>query len=258
MFDIKWIRDNPDAFDAGLAKRALEPQAAAVIAHDDKRRAHIAALQEAQTRRNAASKEIGKAMGAGDTDKAEALKAEVAEIKAFIQSGEETERTLTAVLNEALSTIPNLPLDDVPQGADESANVEARRVGSVPSFDFAPKEHFELGEALGMMDFEAATRMSGARFVVLTGALARLERALAMFMIDLQTSEHGYTEVNPPFLVRDDALYGTGQLPKFSEDLFQTTGDHWLIPTAEVSLTNLVREQTLDEASLPMRVTAWT
>ena len=258
MFDIKWIREHLDAFDAGLAKRGLEPQAARLIALDDKRRAHVASLQEAQNRRNTASKEIGKAMGAGDTATADALKAEVAELKGFIQGGEETERDLTADLNGALASIANLPLDDVPEGADETANEEVRRWGEPGTFDFAAKEHFEIGEALGLMDFEAAARMSGARFVALKGPLARLERAIAMFMIDLQTVENGYTEVRPPFLVRDEALFGTGQLPKFADDLFRTTGDHWLIPTAEVPLTNLVRERTLNAADLPIRVTAWT
>lgn len=258
MFDIKWIRDNPDAFDAGLAKRGVGPQAADLIAKDEARRAHVGALQEAQTKRNASSKEIGKAKGSGDEARAAELMAEVAELKAFIQGGEETERTLTAALNEALAGIPNLPFDDVPVGKDEADNVEARQVGDMPTFDFKPKEHFELGEALGLMDFDAAARMSGARFVVLKGPLARLERAIAMFMLDLQTAEHGYTEVNPPMLVRDEALFGTGQLPKFAEDLFQTTGDHWMIPTAEVPLTNLVHGQTLTQADLPMRVSAWT
>ncbi|QKV17753.1 serine--tRNA ligase [Oricola thermophila] len=258
MLDIRWIRDNPDKLDEALRKRGAAPESATLIELDEKRRAHIARLQEAQTRRNAASKEIGKAMAAKDTERAEALKTEVAEIKSFIQSGEETERELTTQLNDALSRIPNVPLDDVPVGADENDNVEVRVTGERPAFDFEPKEHFELGEALGQMDFETAAKLSGSRFTVVQGGLARLERALGQFMLDVHTREHGYTEVNPPLLVRDDAMYGTGQLPKFSEDLFQTREGFWLIPTAEVSLTNLVREEILDAATLPRRYTALT
>ena len=258
MLDIRWIRDNPQALDEALKKRGAAPESAALIELDELRRAHITRLQDAQTRRNAASKEIGAAMAAKDTDKAEALKAEVAEIKSFIQSGEETERDLTARLNDALSRIPNVPLDDVPVGADDDDNVEVRLSGQKPAFGFKPKEHFELGEALGQMDFEAAAKLSGSRFTVVSGGLARLERALGQFMLDMHTQEHGYTEVNPPLLVRDDAMYGTGQLPKFSEDLFQTREGFWLIPTAEVSLTNLVRDDILDAATLPRRYTALT
>jgi len=258
MLDIRWIRDNPQALDEALKKRGAAPESAALIELDEMRRAHITKLQEAQQRRNAASKEIGAAMAAKDTDKAEALKAEVAEIKSFIQSGEETERELTAKLNDALSGIPNVPLDDVPVGADESDNIEIRMSGQKPAFDFAPKEHFELGEALGQMDFETAAKLSGSRFTVVQGGIARLERALGQFMLDMHTQEHGYTEVNVPLLVRDDAMYGTGQLPKFSEDLFQTREGFWLIPTAEVSLTNLVREEIVDSATLPRRYTALT
>jgi seryl-tRNA synthetase len=258
MFDIRWIRENPEAFDAGMARRGLEPQAERLIALDEARRTHVQKLQDAQARRNAASKEIGAAMGSGDTAKADALKAEVGELKSFIQSGEDEERKLTDALTEALSTLPNLPLDEVPDGAGEEDNVELRKVGKPRQYDFEPKQHFELGEALGLMDFEAAAKMSGARFTVLKGSLARLERAIGQFMLDLQTGENGYTEVNPPLLVRDEAMFGTGQLPKFAEDLFRTTDDRWLIPTAEVSLTNLVREQILDSDKLPMRVTALT
>ena len=258
MLDIRWIRDNPQALDEALKKRGAAPESAALIELDEMRRAHITKLQEAQQRRNAASKEIGAAMAAKDTAKAEALKAEVAEIKSFIQSGEETERELTSKLNDALSRIPNVPLDDVPVGADENDNVEIRLSGQKPAFDFAPKEHFELGEALGQMDFETAAKLSGSRFTVVQGGIARLERALGQFMLDMHTREHGYTEVNVPLLVRDDAMYGTGQLPKFSEDLFQTREGFWLIPTAEVSLTNLVREEIVDAATLPRRYTALT
>ena len=258
MLDIRWIRDNPQALDEALKKRGAAPESAALIELDEMRRAHITRLQEAQQRRNAASKEIGAAMAAKDADKAEALKAEVAEIKSFIQSGEETERELTAKLNDALSRIPNVPLDDVPVGADENENIEIRLSGQKPAFDFAPKEHFELGEALGQMDFETAAKLSGSRFTVVQGGIARLERALGQFMLDMHTQEHGYTEVNVPLLVRDDAMYGTGQLPKFSDDLFQTREGFWLIPTAEVSLTNLVREEILDAATLPHRYTALT
>ena len=258
VFDIKWIRDNPDAFDAALAKRGLDPLAARLLEIDDARRRHLTALQEAQARRNAASKEIGKAKAAKDEALASRLMSEVAELKQVIQDGEEQERELDRGLEQALAVIPNMPHDDVPLGKDEKDNKEVRRVGSVPTFDFAPKQHFEIGEALGLMDFEAAAKLSGARFVVLKGALSRLERAIAAFMLDLHTRELGYTEYLPPFLVRDEAAYGTGNLPKFAEDLFQTTNGYWLIPTAEVSLTNLVREEILDEDRLPMRMTAWT
>jgi seryl-tRNA synthetase len=258
VFDIKWIRDNAEAFDDGLKRRGLAPQAAAVIALDDQRRATLTTLQEAQSRRNAASKEIGKAKASKDEATAARLMAEVAELKDVIAKGEDDERRLDADIKAVLEVIPNLPRADVPEGADETGNVEVRKVGTPARFDFAPKQHFEIGEALGLMDFEAAQKISGARFVVLKGALARLERALASFMLDLHTGEFGYTEINPPILVKDQAAYGTAQLPKFAEDLFRTTNDFWLLPTAEISLTNLVREQIIDEAQLPMRVTAWT
>jgi seryl-tRNA synthetase len=258
VFDIKWIRENAEAFDAGLKRRGLAPQAAALVALDDKRRQTLTTLQDAQSRRNAASKEIGKAKGAKDEATAARLMAEVAELKNTIAKGEDDERKLDAEIKAALEVIPNQPRAGVPDGVDETGNVEVRRVGTPASFDFAPKQHFEIGEALGLMDFEAAQKISGARFVVLKGALARLERALASFMLDLHTSEFGYTEVNPPILVKDHAAYGTAQLPKFAEDLFKTTNDFWLLPTAEISLTNLVREEIIDEARLPMRVTAWT
>ncbi|KHJ56349.1 serine--tRNA ligase [Aureimonas altamirensis] len=258
MLDIKWIRDNPEALDAALKDRGAAPLSAEILRLDEARRDHLRRLQELQGRRNEVSKEIGKAKGAGDSARAEALMREVAEIKGAVQEGEETERRLDANLQDVLSQIPNIPLDDVPVGADEADNVEVRRVGDKPVFDFTPLEHYDLGEALGLMDFEAAARMSGARFTVLRGKLARLERALGQFMLDNSTGNFGYQEVSPPLLVRDEALLGTGQLPKFSEDLFNTTDGRWLIPTAEVSLTNLVREQILDEAALPLRVTALT
>ncbi|QOG05026.1 serine--tRNA ligase [Aureimonas sp. OT7] len=258
MLDIKWIRDNPEALDAALKDRGAAPLSAEILRLDEARRDHLRRLQELQGRRNEVSKDIGKAKGAGDSVRAEALMREVAEIKGAVQEGEETERRLDANLQDVLSQIPNIPLDDVPVGADEADNVEVRRVGDKPVFDFTPLEHYDLGEALGLMDFEAAARMSGARFTVLRGKLARLERALGQFMLDNSTGNFGYQEVSPPLLVRDEALFGTGQLPKFSEDLFNTTDGRWLIPTAEVSLTNLVREQILDEAALPLRVTALT
>ncbi len=258
MFDVKWIRENPEAFDKGLESRGLEAQSAAVLKLDDERRAHLAKLQEAQARRNAASKEIGKAKAQKDEEKAQALMQEVTDLKTLIQTGEDEERRLNLAIEDLLAGLPNTPLDDVPAGADETANKLVRTVGEPTKFDFTPKQHFELGEALGLMDFETAGKISGARFVVLKGALARLERALGTFMLDLHTTEFGYTEVNPPLLVRDAAAYGTANLPKFAEDLFQTREGFWLIPTAEVSLTNLVREQILDEADLPRRFTAWT
>jgi seryl-tRNA synthetase len=258
VFDIKWIRDNAEAFDAGLEKRGLAPLSGKLLELDEARRVHLTKLQEAQARRNAASKEIGKAKASKDDEVAGKLMAEVAELKEFIQGGEEEERQLDAKLRDELSGIPNLPLDDVPLGKDEKDNKEIRKVGAPTKFSFKAKQHFELGEALGLMDFETAAKISGARFVVLKGALARLERALAAFMLDLHTTEFGYSENVVPLLVKDQAAYGTGNLPKFAEDLFQTTNGFWLIPTAEVSLTNFARESTLDEAQLPMRLTAHT
>ncbi|MTD96083.1 serine--tRNA ligase [Hyphomicrobium sp. xq] len=332
MFDIKWIRDNPEKFDAKLAARGLPPQSAELIALDEARRAHVTKLQEAQARRNAASKEIGAAKAAKDEAKANALMAEVAALKDQLAQGEAAERDLDAKLRDALSVIPNLPLDDVPLGKDEKDNVEVRKVGEPPKLAGInkPLQHFEIGERLGLMDFATAAKISGARFVVLKGALARLERAIGAFMLDLHTTEFGYTENVVPLLVRDNAFYGTAQLPKFEDDLFftdprpsdfedrtmklvadtvrQTLGrgdrsfsraevdalvdkfaknaasafmmaNHWattdyeetspgatrisasrfgLIPTAEVSLTNFVREEILDEAKLPMRLTAQT
>ena len=260
MHDIRLIRDNPAAFDAGLARRSLEPRAAELIALDDRRKAAIAELQRSQERRNAASKEIGAAMAKKDAELADALKKEVAELKAALPELEATERAAGAELETALSAIPNIPFDEVPDGKDENDNVEVRRVGAAPHFPdgFKPKEHFELGEALGLMDFESAAKLSGARFVVLKGALARLSRALMQFMLDLHTGEHGYTEINPPLLVRDAAMFGTTQLPKFRDDQFAAGDGFWLIPTAEVPLTNLVREGIIDEKRLPLRFTAGT
>ena len=257
MHDIKFIRDNPQAFDQGLAKRGLAAQAAGLIALDDTRRGLIARLQALQERRNAASKEIGQAMGKGDKAKAEEIKAEVARIKEGMPAEEEALKAAEATLHETLAAIPNIPADDVPIGPDETANVEIRRVGEPRRLNSA-KQHFEIGEALGLMDFETAAKISGARFVVLKGQLARLERALGSFMVDLHTREHGYTEVAPPLIVRDESMFGTAQLPKFVDDQFHTTDGRWLIPTAEVSLTNLVRESLLEEDVLPLRVTAWT
>lgn len=258
MFDIKWIRENPERFDQGLKRRGLEPLSEHVLAHDEKRRTHLKTLQDLQQRRNAASKEIGKAKAAKDEATAQKLMAEVAEIKSQVQAGEEAERTLNAELENILAQIPNIPLEEVPEGADENDNKLVRTVGDPPKFDFEPKQHFEIGEALGLMDFETAGKISGARFVLLKGALSRLERAIACFMLDVHTREFGYTEYTPPLLVRDEAAYGTGNLPKFAEDLFKTENGFWLIPTAEVPLTNMVRETILDTDALPMRATAWT
>jgi seryl-tRNA synthetase len=265
MLDIRWIRENPKLLiDALVARQWSSADAAAtvdgLIAADEARRAHLGELQVKQERRNAASKEIGNAMRAGESALAEELKLEVAGIKEFIQNGEKRERELDEALRNLLAVIPNVPLADVPVGADEHANVEVRRHGQPKRPNWA-KEHFELGEALGMMDFERAAKLSGSRFVVLKGQLARLERALGQFMLDLHTTEHGYMEVQPPLLVKDAALYGTNQLPKFEEDLFFAPhGDTrlGLIPTAEVPLTNLVREEILDGKALPMQFTALT
>ncbi len=303
MLDIKWIRENPEALDRALASRGAAPASARLIALDEKRRAHIFAVQTAQERRNAASKEIGKAKGLKDEATASHLMAEVSDIKAFLQGAEETERRFNKELDAELAVIPNVPLDEVPVGADEHANVEKSAWGAKRNLAFQAKEHFELGEKLGQMDFESAAKMSGARFVILKGGLARLERALGQFMLDLHTEEHGYVEVEPPLMVRDEAMRGTGQLPKFGGELFfgasaerrdlqarrvidahwlpndtemLTTGgrpaevvtavferaptseEFWLIPTAEVPLTNLVRESILSEAELPLRFAALT
>jgi seryl-tRNA synthetase len=258
MHDIKAIRDNPAAFDQGLARRGLASMAADLLKIDAERREHVQKLQDAQARRNAASKDIGEAMKSGDKARAEALKAEMGAIKDFISSGEAVEREIDQRLTAALAVIPNIPLEDAPDGKDETGNVEVRRWGTPPTFNYEVRQHFDIGEWLGLMDFEAAAKISGARFVVMKGQLARLERALAQFMLDHQTGANGYTEHFVPFMVNDNAMYGTGQLPKFAEDLFRTTDGRWLIPTAEVSLTNLVREMILDEKDLPLRLTAYT
>jgi seryl-tRNA synthetase len=272
MLDIKWIREKPEALVTALISRNWSADEARstvddIIARDEARRAHILKLQAAQERRNAASKEIGNAMRKGDAALAEKLKAEVGEIKAMIQSGEAEERALDKLLEDALAVVPNVPLDDVPVGKDEHANVELRRFGDEliarrqPRMGNKPKEHYELGEALGFMDFERAAKLSGARFTVLKSQLARLERALGQFMLDLHTTEHGYMEVIPPLMVRDEVLFGTNQLPKFEEDLFFTRhgdGRLGLIPTSEVPLTNLVREEITPHEKLPLRFTALT
>jgi seryl-tRNA synthetase len=300
MHDIRFIRDNPDAFDRGLARRGLPLQAARLIVLDEKRREKILGAETAQARRNAASKEIGEAKKAKDEERAKALLSEVAALKETIPTLEREQREATEELNHALAEIPNLPLDEVPDGKDSNDNVEHHHFGAKRDYAFTPKQHFELGEALGQMDFETAAKLSGARFVVLKKGLARLERALGQFMLDVHTSEpHNYTEVSPPLLVRDEVMFGTAQLPKFEEDqffalrwnlvnaawgeglegkddddaMFQSLGHEGifryflnllqsdrlgLIPTAEVPLTNLVRESIVDEAQLPMRLTACT
>ncbi len=266
MYDIKWIRENAAAFDTGLKRRGLAPLSDSLLALDDTRRAAIAKAQASQERRNALSKEIGKAMGAKDIALAEQLKAEVASLKELQPALEAEEKAAKAELDDTLAAIPNTPKDEVPEGADEHGNVvksvhgEAREKtgGRLFGQNFAPKEHFELGEALGQMDFERAAKLSGSRFVVLERQIARLSRAIGQFMLDTHTEEHGYTEVMPPLMVRDDAMFGTAQLPKFREDQFRAGDDHWLIPTAEVPLTNLVRESILSEEELPRRYTALT
>jgi seryl-tRNA synthetase len=301
MHDIKWIRDNPAAFDAALKRRGLEPLSPSLLAIDEKRRAAILKSEQAQARRNAASKEIGDAKKAKDEARAAKLMAEVAELKTTMPELEATAKGADEELAEQLAAIPNLPLDEVPEGVDEHGNVQRHVFGAVRNYAFVPKPHDDLGGALGFMDFETAAKLSGARFVVLKKGLARLERAIGQFMLDLHTNEHGYSEINPPLLVRDDIMKGTGQLPKFQYDQFvasrisvrtdmlsealqdidaafeerdrkgsikelidyllekaPTKEDFWLIPTAEVPLTNLVRESILDEKELPMRLTALT
>ncbi len=258
MLDIKWIRENAAELDAALEARGGEPAAAGIVALDEDRREMVQKLQDMQSRRNSASKEIGAAMGRKDLEAADKLKSEVADLKGALQTAEEEVRELDSRLEQTLAALPNVPLSDVPVGADEADNVEVRRVGNRPGWNHPALEHFEIGEALGDMDFEAAARLAGSRFVVLRGQLARLERALGQFMLDLHTTEHGYQEVVPPLLVRDEVVYGTGQLPKFAEDLFQTTDGRWMIPTAEVPLTNLARESVLEQEELPLRFTALT
>lgn len=306
MHDIRWIRDNPAAFDAALKRRGLELLSQPLIALDEKRRAAIQSAEQTLARRNAASKEIGEAKKAKDNARADALMAEVGELKTKLPELEAAAKKYEDDLKTELAQIPNLPLDEVPDGADEHGNVEHHHFGAKRNYAFNPKEHVELGESLKFMDFEAAAKLSGSRFVVLKKGLARLERAIGQFMLDLHTNEHGYTEVNPPLLVRDDAMFGTAQLWKFRDDQFASFTDefrwnsleafaksamtevldlakakgfdeakaslegpfvrgnayiperHWLIPTAEVPLTNLVRESILDEKELPMRLTALT
>ncbi len=256
MFDIKWIRENPEAFDEGMDRRGLEPMAANLIAMDKERRQHLTSSQEIQAERNRLSKEIGQIKARGE-DASEVM-TRVAESKQAEAAADEAAKVAGAKLDYALSGIPNLPMDDVPVGTDESANKEVRRWGELPSFDFEPKQHYDIGEALRLMDFETAAKLAGSRFVLLSGHLARMERALAAFMLDHNTLEYGYTEVNPPALVNDDTMYGTGQLPKFSEDLFRTEEGYWLIPTAEVPLTNIVAGHIVEEEYLPRRYTAQT
>ena len=303
MHDIKWIRDNPDAFDSALARRGLSDEAKRLVGIDERRRAAIQASEAALARRNAASREIGAAKKSNEEDRAQALMAEVAKLKDDIPALEAQAKAAGDELDQALAGIPNLPLGEVPDGADETGNVEHHHFGNRKNYAFTPKQHFELGEALGQMDFETAAKLSGARFVVLKSGLAKMERALGQFMLDVHTRDHGYTEVSPPLLVRDEVMYGTAQLPKFSDDQFLATRtitraemlidalkyasdpdkqefrdgkldlealvertleraptkeDYWLIPTAEVPLTNLVREAIVDEAELPLRYTACT
>jgi seryl-tRNA synthetase len=257
MHDIRAIRLDPDAYDTGWARRGVAPAAADLIALDEARRAAQTALQQAQSRRNEVSGLIGRTRASGNAEVAETLMAEVETLKRGIAEQTAIEADLAARLRDQLAGLPNLPAPDVPPGEAETANVEVRRWGE-PYAQGPAKDHVDLGATLGMMDFEAASRMSGARFVVLRAGLARLERALGQFMIDVQTQEHGYMEVSPPLLVRDEAVFGTGQLPKFAEDLFRTTDGRWLIPTAEVPLTNTVAGQITDEAVLPLRLTALT
>lgn len=261
MHDIKALRESPDAFVKGWSQRGMSDASELVSKIQDldaRFRAAQTAQQEALAQRNAASKAIGAAKAQKDEAKAASLMAEVETYKTLIAEKTEEERVLGEALKSYLVSLPNLPFEDVPLGPDETGNVKVKDWGTPPALGFAPKDHADLGEALGMMDFEAAAKMSGARFVVLKGQLAKLERALGQFMLDVQTTEHGYEETNPPVLVRDTALFGTGQLPKFEEDLFKTTDDRYLIPTSEVTLTNLVREQILDEDTLPKRFTALT
>jgi seryl-tRNA synthetase len=261
MFDIKWIRENPQQFDTGLAWRGITAQSPQILDLDEKRRSLLTSIQNKQERRNAVSKKISHAMASQDMALSDQLKREVAALKEDMLELEAQEKNIGLKLTTLLATLPNLPFDDVPLGQDEKGNIEVYAYGEKPVFDFAPREHFDIGEALGMMDFEAAAKLSGARFTVLKGELARLERALGQFMLDIHTSEHGYTEIMPPLLVRDEALFGTNQLPKFEEDLFFTphgTTRLGLIPTAEVPLTNLIAGDIIDHSALPLRFAALT
>ena len=257
MHDLKYIRENPQHFDAALARRGATPVSAMILALDENRRTLLTEMQNTQARRNEASKAIGAAMGKGDTATAASLKAEVAQLKDTLPLLEERERMTGIELDALLAGLPNLPADDAPEGADETDNVEIARWGTPRSFDFKPRDHADVGPALGL-DFETGVAISGARFTFMRGQMARLNRALGQFMLDYQTTQRGYTECATPYLVRQESLFGTGQLPKFAEDNFQTTDGRWLIPTAEVSLTNSVREQILDESTLPIRLTALT
>jgi seryl-tRNA synthetase len=257
MHDIRFIRENPAAFDAALVRRGLSPLSAEILAADERSRAIKTQLQQDQARRNEASKAIGQAMGAKDMARADELKAEVAALKERMTAMETEDRVAGEALTAMLAAIPNLPSDDVPMCADEADNVEVLRWGTPRDFDFAPQDHADFGPALGL-DFEGGAALSGARFTALRGPMARLHRGLAQYMLDTQTATNGYQEAIVPLLVKDDALFGTGQLPKFAEDLFRTTDGRWLIPTAEVSLTNLVREQIVPVDSLPLRLTALT
>ncbi|MBS27413.1 MAG: serine--tRNA ligase [Alphaproteobacteria bacterium] len=258
MFDLKWIRENPGALDRSLQRRGETGVSEKVLELDAQRRAAQTRLQDMQQRRNTASKEIGAAMKDDRADEAEGLKAEVASLKDEMGAVEGEEKAASDALNNLLSGLPNILDEDVPDGANEDDNLEIRTVGEPPAYDFDPKEHFDIGEALGLMDFEVAAELAGSRFVILKGALARMERALADFMLDIHTQEFGYTEISPPTLVREEVLYGTGQLPKFGDDLFRTADDRWLIPTAEVPLTNMAAGKILEATELPMRVTAHT
>jgi len=256
MFDIKWIRDNPDEFDAGMARRGLDPQSPAILALDAVRRDAQTRAQELQTERNSLSKQIGMLKSKGE---------DASEVMAQVSQSKDAQATIEAEafeastkLTDALAGLPNLPFDEVPDGKTEDDNVEVRRIGEPRAFDFTPKDHVDLGESLGMMDFEIAAKLAGARFVMLSGGLARMERALAAYMLDHNTGEFGYTEINPPALVNDKTMFGTGQLPKFGEDLFKTTDGYWLIPTAEVPLTNIIADNIVDEEELPKRFTAMT
>ena len=256
MFDIKWIRDNPDEFDAGMARRGLDPQSPAILALDAARRDAQTRAQELQTERNSLSKQIGMLKSKGE-DASEVM-AQVSQSKDAQAAIEAEASEASTKLTDALAGLPNLPLDEVPDGKTEDDNVEVRRIGEPRAFDFTPKDHVDLGESLGMMDFEIAAKLAGARFVMLSGGLARMERALAAYMLDHNTGEFGYTEINPPALVNDKTMFGTGQLPKFGEDLFKTTDGYWLIPTAEVPLTNIIADNIVDEEELPKRFTAMT
>jgi seryl-tRNA synthetase len=257
MIDLRWLRENPDGFDAALRRRGLPPAVASVLAVDEERRAVETRLQEEQALRNRLSREVGEAKRARDETRAALLMDQVASLKDGLKEGEERQRELQARLDSILATLPNVLADEVPDGPDETHNRVERTVGEPRSFEFQPLQHDELGAPLGL-DLAAGAKLSGARFVVLRGALARLERALGNFMLDLHTSEHGYRETAVPFLVRDQALFGTGQLPKFADDLFRTTADLWLIPTAEIPLTNIVAGEILEEQRLPLRLTSLT